>query len=247
MINSVRNTVMFLLNKDNRGYLAPSEFDYFAKQAQLEIFEGYFADYAFAVRKQNARAQALSYGDGPMHIQNKIDIFTKSATLEYTDVNSVSVGGEEDYFSVPSDFYKLINVTYGGLVVQEVQKHKFDMLVDSNLTAPSKTYPIYKREANKLFVRPTSINYTASTPQSGEVAVKMNYIRKPEDPHWGYKTIGGDPVYNSDSSTDFEIPMADETELVIKIARLAGLNIREKDVIAVTNALEQADIQQENK
>jgi len=220
---------MFLLNKDNRGYLAPSEFDYFAKQAQLEIFEGYFADYAFAVRKQNARAQALSYGDGPMHIQNKIDIFTKSATL------------------VPSDFYKLINVTYGGLVVQEVQKHKFDMLVDSNLTAPSKTYPIYKREASKLFVRPTSINYTASTPQSGEVAVKMNYIRKPEDPHWGYKTIGGDPVYNADSSTDFEIPMSDETELVIKIARLAGLNIREKDVIAVTNALEQADIQQENK
>ena len=34
---------------------------------------------------------------------------------------------------------------------------------------------------------------------------------------------------------------------MIKIARLAGLNIREKDVIAVTNALEQADIQQENK
>ena len=57
MINSVRNTVMFLLNKDNRGYLAPSEFDYFAKQAQLEIFEGYFADYAFAVRKQNARVR----------------------------------------------------------------------------------------------------------------------------------------------------------------------------------------------
>ena len=90
MINSVRNTVMFLLNKDNRGYLAPSEYDYFAKQAQLEIFEGYFADYSRAVTAQNNRKKSLSYGDSVMHIQNKIDIFSKNAVLEYTDVAPAS-------------------------------------------------------------------------------------------------------------------------------------------------------------
>jgi hypothetical protein len=95
MINSVRNTVMFLLNKDNRGYLAPSEYDFFSKQAQLEIFEGYFADYSRAVFSQNNRKKALSYGDSVMHIQNKIDIFSTSGTLTYTDVSAPSVGGEE--------------------------------------------------------------------------------------------------------------------------------------------------------
>jgi len=246
MINSVRNTVMFLLNKDNRGYLTPTEYDYFAKQAQLEIFEGYFADYARAIASMNARKKALSYGDSPMHIQNKIDIFTKSATLEYTDVGPVSVGGDDDFFSVPADFYKLINVTYGGRVVQEVQKHKFDMLLSSNLTAPSTTYPVYKREAQKLFVRPTSISYTATLPQGVETPLKMNYIRKPLDPHWGYNTIGGDPVYNPDSSTDFEIPPADETELVVKICGLAGLNIREADIVQASNTMAQKDFQEEN-
>ena len=59
MINSVRNTVLFLLNKDNRGYITPSEFDFFAKQAQLEIFEGYFSDYSNAMLAQNSRKKSL--------------------------------------------------------------------------------------------------------------------------------------------------------------------------------------------
>ncbi len=63
MINSVRNTVMFLLNKDNRGYVSPSEFDYFAKLAQLEIFESYFYEYGKAVALQNSRKKAQNYGD----------------------------------------------------------------------------------------------------------------------------------------------------------------------------------------
>lgn len=246
MINSVRNTVMFLLNKDNRGYLAPSEYDFFSKQAQLEIFEGYFDDYSRSVFAQNNRKKALSYGDSVMHIQNKIDIFSKSGTLVYTDVNATSVGGEEDFFSIPDDFYKLINVTYGGKVVQEVAKYKFDMLMDSNLTAPTTSFPVYKREGNKLFARPLSIFYTGTTPQGAETPLKMNYVRKPVDPHWGYNTIGGDPVYNADSSTDFELPPSDETELVIKICGYAGLNIREKDVVAITQQMENQDFQKEN-
>lgn len=181
-----------------------------------------------------------------MHIQNKIDIFSKSGTLVYTDVNATSVGGEEDFFSIPDDFYKLINVTYGGKVVQEVAKYKFDMLMDSNLTAPTTSFPVYKREGNKLFARPLSIFYTGTTPQGAETPLKMNYVRKPVDPHWGYNTIGGDPVYNADSSTDFELPPSDETELVIKICGYAGLNIREKDVVAITQQMENQDFQKEN-
>lgn len=246
MINSVRNTVMFLLNKDNRGYLAPSEFDYFAKQAQLEIFEELFGDYARAVSLQNNRKRALGYGDSVMHIQNKIDVFTTSATLQYTDVGAVSVGGADDYFSIPDDFYKIINITYGGKVLQEIQKHKFDMIIDSNMTAPSTSFPIYKREGNKIFARPLSIYYTAATPQGVETPLIMNYIRKPADPHWGYTAIQSDPVYNADSSVDFELSPTDEVDLVIKIAQYAGLNIREKDVVTAASQMETTDFQKEN-
>jgi hypothetical protein len=226
MINSVRNTVLFLLNKDNRGYVSPLEFDYFAKQAQLEIFEQYFSDYSRAVAAQNSRKKALNYGDSVSHIQNKIDIFTKNDSLTY----------DTDHFNTPDDLYKLINVVYGGKIVQEVASHKYDMIVNSNLTKPSVTYPIYKRIDNSLFVSPDSITTTVSA----------NYIRKPQDPHWGHTMLAGDPVYNEDSSTDFEISASDETELVIKICKFAGLSIREADVVQLATNEEQNNFVKEN-
>jgi len=238
---------MFLLNKDNRGYVSPSEFDYFAKQAQLEIFESYFNEYSKAVALQNTRKRALNYGDTVQHIQNKIDKFYANATLTYNDQSSPSLGEEQDYFELPSDLYKLINVTYGGgfgtqttmsggRVVQPVATHKFDMIVNSNLTQPTVTYPIYVRSANNIYVRPLSI----------QSAVQANYIRKPVDPHWGYTTINSDPVYNSDSSTNFEISEEDETELVIKICKYAGLNIREAEVVQLTAQQEQLEYTKQN-
>jgi hypothetical protein len=228
MINSVRNTVMFLLNKDNRGYVSPSEFDYFAKQAQLEIFESYFSEYSKALFAQNSRKRGLNYGDSVAHIQNKIDIFSKNQALTFST----------DHFVVPSDLYKLINLTYGGKVVQQVPMHRLDMIVNSNLSAPSVTYPVFTREGVKMNVRPTSISTTGD--------VIANYIRKPLDPHWGYNTINSDPVYNSDSSVDFEISEEDETDLVIKICKYSGLSIREADVVQLTSQQEQLEYQKQN-
>ena len=55
MINEVRNTVMAVLNKDNNGYVTPEEFNLFARQAQLELFEEYFYDYSRSVVLRNNR------------------------------------------------------------------------------------------------------------------------------------------------------------------------------------------------
>lgn len=229
MINSVRNTVMFLLNKDNRGFITPSEFDYFAKQAQLEIFESYFNEYARAVAMQNSRKKALGYGDTANQIQNKIDIFATSQTIAV----QTDTGGS--YYSLPSDQYKLINLIVSSKQVQEVQKLKWDTLIGSRLMAPSTSFQVYKREGNKLYVLPApAVNAT------------LYYIKKPSDPHWGYETILNDPVYNADSSTDFEVPPSDEANLVVRICKYAGLSIREKDVIEVTNAIETQEFQKKN-
>ena len=38
-VNSVYTKVLYVLNKENRGYMTPAEFNSLAQQAQLEIFE----------------------------------------------------------------------------------------------------------------------------------------------------------------------------------------------------------------
>jgi len=43
-VNTVYQTVLLILNKEQRGYLTPAEFNKIASQVQLEIFEKYFED-----------------------------------------------------------------------------------------------------------------------------------------------------------------------------------------------------------
>ena len=41
-VNTVYTTVLSILNKEQRGYLTPFEFNNLGTQVQLEIFESYF-------------------------------------------------------------------------------------------------------------------------------------------------------------------------------------------------------------
>ena len=43
-VNTVYTTVLNILNKEQRGYVTPQEFNLFANQAQLDLFEQYFYD-----------------------------------------------------------------------------------------------------------------------------------------------------------------------------------------------------------
>lgn len=63
MINSVRNTVLSVLNKNNYGYISPSDFNLYAKQAQLEVFEEYFSNFNKGINMENQRVSGSDYAD----------------------------------------------------------------------------------------------------------------------------------------------------------------------------------------
>lgn len=63
MINSVRNTVLSILNKNNYGYISPSDFNLFATQAQTEIYEDYFSNYNKQIVYENKRISGTDYAD----------------------------------------------------------------------------------------------------------------------------------------------------------------------------------------
>ena len=43
-VDTVYKTVLLILNKEQRGYVTPDEFNKIGTQVQLEIFEKYFED-----------------------------------------------------------------------------------------------------------------------------------------------------------------------------------------------------------
>ena len=104
MINSVRNTVLAILNKNNYGYISPSDFNLFAKQPQLDIFDEYFISYNNYINKENGRVSGTGYADMTKNIEEVIDVFSVTASLTQTLGNEYSVPTEA---TTGSDYYLL--------------------------------------------------------------------------------------------------------------------------------------------
>ena len=232
MINSVRNTVLSILNKNNYGYISPSDFNLFAKQAQLEIFPGYFKELNQIINAENARMSGTEYADLNKGTRESIDIFSRTATLTQTGA------GVNTYFTpsqatTTDDYYLINKVLANGVEAERVTHGKITLLNSSLLTAPSVQYPAYTLEADRITLFPNTI--------TGATDVTCQYIRYPRDPQWTYSVLsGGEPVFNQSLSDyqDFEVPIDDETDLVYRILQMAGLSIREGDVYQYANAEE---------
>jgi len=68
--------------------------------------------------------------------------------------------------------------------------------------------------------------------------IKCNYIRRPYDVSWSYTEINSTALYNSASSTDFELHESEENTLVMKILALAGISIQNPELMQVAMAKE---------
>ena len=118
IINSVRETVLSVLNKNNYGYITPSDFNLYAKQAQLDIFEDYFYQYNYQIMKENARASGVGLADLVRGYEEAIDVFSEQRFLVPVYANgtaqTLTLPSASASYSVPttpttgSDYY-LIN------------------------------------------------------------------------------------------------------------------------------------------
>jgi hypothetical protein len=107
MINSVRNAVLSILNKNNYGYISPSDFNLYAKNAQMEIYEEYYMNYNKTVNAENQRVSGTDYAN----IKQPI-----AEVLEYFLLTNYLTKYSKNKFFAPSitttgnDFYMILKV-----------------------------------------------------------------------------------------------------------------------------------------
>ena len=80
-VNTVYQTVLLILNKEQRGYMTPVEFNKIGGQVQLEIFEKYAEDMNQQLRVPQVD---LDYSDRQINIDEKISIFKEIDPAAYT-------------------------------------------------------------------------------------------------------------------------------------------------------------------
>lgn len=112
MINSVRNTVLAVLNKNNYGYLSPQDFNLYCLQAQMDLFEDYFYNYNNWIVRQVQGASGSGYADIVKGLEEVIDTFSVTSPL----LNESTAQLNRSDYTLPtfalngSDYYLLSKV-----------------------------------------------------------------------------------------------------------------------------------------
>tara|TARA_Y100001972_G_scaffold126037_1_gene178701 strand:+ start:612 stop:1352 length:741 start_codon:yes stop_codon:yes gene_type:complete len=231
-VNSVYQRVQSIANKEQRGYITPIEFNRFANQAQLEIFEQYFYDLGQYLRR---RGNDTRHGDNVDNIQEKISIFEK---FEAPVVASGNI------MTLPTDYYKISSVTFNGIEAENISLKDLGYILNSNLSLPTNSQPIYVKKDDGIVVyggHTSTPHYEIKTTN-----INYNYIKKPTTVNWAFVIdANNDALYNSSSSTNFELHPSEEANLVIKILELAGVAMKAGDIYQVGDKENIEDIQQQ--
>lgn len=221
-VQSVYETVKNLANKDQKGFVSPSVFNSFAKIAQLNIINEIFEDLynGKKLRRMNA--------DGGGHLstvtRSKSDlsplrtrktIIKNPATLMFDKPLDFSTAVSCSLFGSRGSAKKAVHLLY--------EEEKINQLLSSTLSAPTSDYPV-ALVSESLEVFPTSIS-----------RVILTYLKTPKNPSYQIETYTDEDgsavqVFNSSSSFDFELPPHYESEIVAEIAKMIGVNLRDKDV-----------------
>ena len=112
-VNQVYQTVLLILNKEQRGYLTPDEFNKISTQVQLEIFESYFEDLNQQLRVPDNDSE---YSDRVKNTQEKIALFQESGTCPYVGpyFSTPTVSGattSQTFTTTTSQQYVITNIT----------------------------------------------------------------------------------------------------------------------------------------
>ena len=224
-IDTVYQRVLALANKEQRGYITPQEFNLFANQAQLDIFEQYFYDI-----NQFGRVPGNNkpHSDPLDILEDKLDIFHTRSTLS----------GSDNIFDLPSRLYRHIALfTVDNYNAQKLSVKEAMQVSQGPLTSPTLKRPIYYIDNNNR------INILPETITNGS----LHYYRKPDIVNWSSYTLSGSDLYDSNNSVNFELHPSEETKLVIKILGLAGITLKDPALYQIAGAEDNKNIQQEKQ
>lgn len=244
-VDTVYQRVLGILNKEQRGYVTAQEFNLYANQAQLDIFEQYFYDINQFGR---LHGNDTEFSDMLNILNEKINIFEVNAPMNY----NLATG----YWEAPSNLYRMGTIVYANVTThlslypvpntvvttttlveaERINHNEFLYINQSPYTKPSNARPVFvaNDQGYKVY------GNTALTQ-----GVSCNYIKKPAKVQWAYTIVFQEPLYNAANSVDFELHPSEETELVIRILELSGLLIKDYNMYQVANSEEQQTIQQE--
>jgi hypothetical protein len=225
MIDIIYRTLQTIINKENNGYVSPTEFNILANNVQNEIFRNYFEDVNRDKYKDNRGVVNKGYGNLPVNERFRLGKFGSQESI--TKAGFV-FNLPEDLYLIEDDGIIAVNNSLEGNVVEEAERSVIGYL-NKSISAPTLTYPVYENYTSHIIVYPSTI---------GEI--NLRYIRKPKQPKWTYFELpSGNEAFDPSNPDfqDFELHESEFSNIVIRLLSYFSITIREQEVIQTAEIL----------
>lgn len=229
-INRVYQAIQSLANKDQRSSLKPTEFNSFCAIVMADIVDD------ARINIQNVKL-GLLVGRAD---KDRLDYSEEILNYFYVSLPFPKNGTSYDK---PLDMEQMESMFYDDQEIEKLRDYRDLTLLrrlgkhlsPDNENAPPNRYYL---DTETFFI---------VYPETFSEDVIINYYRKWKIPKWTYTVVNGTAIYNGSAgdAQNFELPERYFDDVVYRVALLAGINIRDNEMIQPLLASKQSE-EQEN-
>ena len=235
-VQQVYETLKDLANKDQKGFITPAVFNNFAGVAQINIYNELFQE---LVKAKQIQRQNFDPGrDKSVRKQATED-------LSVFIVSDLEITSEDTIFLKPVNLSKIISISTsesnragvdyvsGRYTRHQVElvydAEKIDRILTSNLSTPTEDFPV-ALIAQDIEVFPSTIDKIRVTYYRRPGSVDINGDATNAQPTYASVMLMGSEQFNANSSLNFMLPPHYTTELVMEMAKLIGVRLRDPNL-----------------
>jgi len=231
-VNTVYSALKDIANKDQRGFITPDVFNNFVQTAQLSVFN----KMVDSVRRKRRFRQGQIDGGFSLsslkRIKEDLGVFIKRSAITFT----------AGYSEKPTDFAYAISAVKGdGTPIDVIaDEDKIPHLLKSSLVAPTINAPTLAI-TNNLNIYPNDAGSVLLTYYKVPRGITTAGVRTLNPPSYAYVMINGVEMFDPVNSIDFELPEYYLPYVLVEMARMAGVHLRDRDIMLYTQIKETED------
>jgi hypothetical protein len=217
-VNTAYQTLRYLVNKNQGGYLTPAEFNTVFNMAQREYFNSLVGnDEEFAQGRPIARRNVGM----SQRISESLSVFMKTDTPTVTAGEAIK----------PTDSVVILSVRLAdNTTVKRVEQNRLSSYLKTSIDG---LLPVYVEVGDKVKIYNTS-----------PATVTIDYLRMPLEVSWKFINVAGVPTldangqlqYDSGTSVSPEWSDMDSDKIIMRSAGLVGINLQNQTLIQMSES-----------
>ena len=233
-IDELYNFVQFIANKEQSGYVKPSQFNLAVDRAQMQLFMERYnnpAEYQPGrpiPRVSYQQTQKISDDLLPF-IRIRTYTLNAQGRLRWTRVNDyMHISSIRGHYEYEDDCGNTTTLRKRVKVVDDAEVSDY---LNSPITMPTVDYPIAAIYNDFLQIYPVTVEF-----------IDLTYLTRPPVGEWAWTVANNQPVYDATASTD--LVWSDElfNEIAIRILSFVGINLREMSISQYSETKKQQGI-----